>query len=134
MGQVATPLRRRVDRPLTWSARLRAFFAEPAREARARRRYAEGLERAVERVSGRSFRLTAAVPVAPEAGGDARGALLDLAERLRQPRPVRAEGLALVGRLLSDGGGPLFYGPPGALRRAAVVALQALDTDASSQA
>jgi hypothetical protein len=133
MGQVAKPLPRRADRPLTWSARLRAVAAKRAGSDRARRRYAEGLERAVERAAERRTRLTAVVPVALEAAGDARGALLDLAERLRQPRPVRPEGLALVRRLLTDGGGPLFYGAPGDLRTAAAAALEALDHDASSR-
>jgi len=55
--------------------------------------------------------------------------LLDVAERLRQPRPVRPEGLALVRALLCDGAGPLYYGEPGDLRAAARTVLLALDSD-----
>jgi hypothetical protein len=92
---------------------------------RRRRRYAEGLERAVE-CGRRPWAFSAAVPVSPEASGEARGPLLDLAERLRQPRPVAVDGLERVGRLLTDGAGPLYYGRPGELRAAARAALDAL--------
>jgi hypothetical protein len=110
-------------------ARLRSLRAARAGSDRARRRYADGLENAVER--GRDVRtsFTAAVPVSHEASGPARDALLDVAERLRQPRPVCPEGVARVRRLLTDGGGPLYYGAPGELRAAAILALSALDGD-----
>jgi hypothetical protein len=55
----------------------------------------------------------------------ARSELIRLAERLRDERPVAAQGIALVRRLLCDGSGPLYV--PGAedelwrdVRRAAV--------------
>jgi hypothetical protein len=38
----------------------------------------------------------------------ARGEIQHLAERLRDPRPVSARGVALARRLLSDGTGPLY--------------------------
>jgi hypothetical protein len=38
----------------------------------------------------------------------ARGEIRRLAQRLRDPRPVRARGVALARRLLSDGTGPLY--------------------------
>ena len=62
------------------------------------------------------------------AAGEARGALLDLAERLRAPRPVDPDGVRLARELLVDGCGPL-YAPaePGDLRAAALRALRALD-------
>ena len=58
----------------------------------------------------------------------ARGVLLDLAERLRAPRPVDPDGVRLARELLVDGCGPL-YAPaePGHLRAAALRALRALD-------
>jgi hypothetical protein len=100
------------------------------RAARRRRRYADGLEAAVERAQETRRQWSAEVPVTREAAGDARGALLDVAERLRQPRPVRPEGVDEVGRLLTDGAGPLYYrGLPGDLRAAAMLALLALDGD-----
>ena len=46
--------------------------------------------------------------------------------RASRPRPVAGEGLATVKRLLTDGAGPLYYGPSGELRRAAQAALDAL--------
>jgi hypothetical protein len=118
--------------PALWLGRLRGVRAARAGSDRARRRYAAGLEGAVER--GRDVRdcFTAAVPVSREASGAARDALLDLAERLRQPRPVRPEGVARVRRLLTDGGGPLYDGSPGELRAAAMLALSALDGDLST--
>jgi hypothetical protein len=66
---------------------------------------------------------TAAVPVDRQEAEVARGELIRLAERLRDERPVAAQGVARVRRLLSDGSGPL-YAPGGndalwqALRRA----------------
>jgi hypothetical protein len=71
---------------------------------------------------------TAVVPVAREATGEARAALLDLAERLRAPRPVNPEGVLMARALLLDGAGPLFApGEPGELRGAALRALWTLD-------
>ena len=110
------------------TARLRRWWAADRRMTtaqRRRRRYAEGLEHAVERAD-RPWPFTAAVPVSREATEGARAPLLDIAERLRQPRPVTGEGLAAVRRLLTDGAGPLYYGPPGELRRVAQATLAAL--------
>lgn len=97
------------------------------REIRLRRRYAEGLEQAVERAGRGGSPFSAAVPVSREAGGAARAALLDLAERLRQPRPVTGYGLLQVRRLLTDGAGPLYTGAPGQLQLQALAALVALE-------
>jgi hypothetical protein len=104
-----------------------------AREARlvstrARRRLAEDIEEAVARASTPQVGYTAVVPVSRDAASGARGALLDLAERLRAPRAVDPVGVRLVRALLVDGAGPL-YAPqePGELRGAALRALDALD-------
>jgi hypothetical protein len=97
---------------------------------RRRLRYADGLERAIDRAAAVATPFSTVVPVSPEADGPARPVLLDLAERLRRPGAVRAEGLELVRRLLTDGAGPLYYGPPGALCEAALAALRALDLPA----
>ena len=94
----------------------------------ARRRLAEGIEEAVARGGRRQRGLTAVVPVSSEAAHLARGALLDLAERLRAPRPVDPAGVRLVRALLVDGAGPLYVPQePGELRGAALRALAALD-------
>jgi hypothetical protein len=104
-----------------------------AREARmvsasARRRLAEDVEEAVARASRPQAAFTAVVPVSRDAANEARGALLDLAERLRAPRPVDPAGVRLTRALLVDGGGPLYVPQePGELRGAALRALDALD-------
>jgi hypothetical protein len=109
-------------------ARLRAEREARMVSARSRRRLAEGLERSVVRAERRRPAFTAVVPVCAQAKDDAREALLDLAERLRAPRPVDADGMRLARALLVDGSGPLYVpAAPGALRRAAVRALEALD-------
>jgi hypothetical protein len=96
--------------------------------ASARRRLAEDIEEAVTRASGPQVGYTAAVPVSRDAASGARGALLDLAERLRAPRPVDPAGVRLVRTLLVDGAGPLYVPQePGELRGAALRALDALD-------
>jgi hypothetical protein len=62
------------------------------------------------------------------AAREARGALLDLAERLRGPRPVAPAGVRLAQELLVDGAGPLYVPVHrGDLRAAALEALGALD-------
>jgi hypothetical protein len=95
---------------------------------RARQRLAKGLENAVARAEQGYVPFSAAVPVPRDAAGEARGALLDLAERLRAPRPAHPDGVLLARELLLDGAGPL-YAPegPGALHEAALRALWAMD-------
>jgi hypothetical protein len=109
-------------------ARWRAAREARMVSERRRRRLAESIDRAVTRAAGPPPFQTAVVPVAREAAGEARGALLDLAERLRSPRAVDPEGVRLARALVSDGAGPL-YAPrePGELRGAALRALWALD-------
>ncbi len=113
---------------LGWRARRRAARDARLGSERARRRTAEDIEAAVARADAPYGPFTAAVPVASEAVGEARDALLDLAERLRAPRAVDPDGVRQARALLIDGSGPL-YAPqePGELRRAARRALQALD-------
>jgi hypothetical protein len=109
-------------------ARWRAAREARMLSERKRRKLAESIERAVARANTPRPTLTAAVPVAQEAAREAQGALLDLAERLRAPRPVAPEGVNLAHELLVHGAGPLFVsGEPGELRGAALRALWALD-------
>jgi hypothetical protein len=117
-------------RPIRLGLRARLRATRDARMAspRARERLAVQLERAIARATEPRARFTAAIPVVREAAGDASGALLDLAERLRGPRPVDPEGVRLARELLVDGGGPLYvHGNHGELRDAALRALGALD-------
>ena len=109
--------------------RLRAVREARMASEHARRRLAGQLENAIARAERRYTPFSAAIPVCHEAAaGEARGALLDLAERLRAPRRVDPDGVRLARELLVDGAGPL-YAPaqPGQLRAAALRALRALD-------
>jgi hypothetical protein len=109
-------------------ARWRAMREARMTSASSRRRLAERIDDAVAR-GGRVPRgLSAVVPISSEAAHLARGPLLDLAERLRSPRPVNPDGVTLVHALLVDGSGPLYVPQePGELRAAALQALDALD-------
>ena len=109
-------------------ARWRAAQEARLVSARTRRRLAEDLEDVVARANAPRWPLTAVVPVSTEAGRSGRDVLLDLAERLRGPRPVAPEGMRQVRHLLIDGAGPLYVTlEPGELRGAALRALWALD-------
>jgi hypothetical protein len=109
-------------------ARLRATREARMVSPHARARLAEHLERATVRADRPRALLSATVPVSPQALRQARGALLDLAERLRAPRPVDPEGVRMARRLLVDGAGPLYVPVHhGDLRAAALRALATLD-------
>jgi hypothetical protein len=60
---------------------------------------------------------------------DAKDAIDTLVKRLRSPEPVAPEGVALIDRMLSDGGwSPLYNAvPAGALRRLVLLATAALE-------
>jgi hypothetical protein len=59
---------------------------------------------------------------------DAHDAILDLADRLDDREPVEPAGVARARLLLRDGAGPLYNASyPGGLRRAVLVALDALE-------
>ncbi len=60
---------------------------------------------------------------------DAADAIDVLVKRLHSPEPVAPEGVALVERMLSDGGwSPLYNdGSPGALRQLVILATAALE-------
>ena len=110
-------------------ARLRAVREARMTSEHSRRRLAKDLENAVARAEQGYTPFSAAIPVChAAAAGEARRVLLDLAERLRAPRPVDPDGVRLARELLVDGLGPL-YAPaePGDLHDAALRALRALD-------
>jgi hypothetical protein len=109
-------------------ARLRAVREARLTSERARRRLAGDLENAIARSQDARTPFTAAIPVCREAVTDARGLLLDLAERLRAPRHANPDGVRMAHRLLVDGAGPLYVPEhPGALRVAVLRALWAMD-------
>lgn len=64
--------------------------------------------RKVAAVSQRPRGLSNRVPIAREVVGSAQGDLVALAERLEQPGPIRARGVAQIRLLLGDGSGPLY--------------------------
>jgi hypothetical protein len=109
-------------------ARWRAAREARLASERVRRRLADRIEEAIARSGTPPSPLSAGVPIARAAAGEARSALLDLAERLRSPRPVNPDGVRVARALLVDGGGPLYVPQePGELRAAALQALDALD-------
>jgi len=108
-------------------ARLRAVREARMVSERSRRRLAEDFENAVARAEQPSAPFSSVIPVCDEARGAARGALLDLAERLRARR-ADPNGVQLARRLLHDGAGPLYVpAEPGELRAAVLQALEAMD-------
>jgi hypothetical protein len=107
-----------------------AALALRARQLVARRnrdRLARGLARLVERAA-RPPSPSEIVWVPRWEILEARTALLGLADRLRDARPVYARGVAMVTRLMQDGTGPAYTRGAGvALRRAIAAAADALD-------
>src|SRR5205809_4690620 len=88
-------------------------FARGARrltKARTRCRLAAGLEHAVQAAGRPTRAITAAVPLHRTAVLACRGDLLALAERLRGPEPVYAQGVALISELLGNADSPLYQG------------------------
>jgi propanediol dehydratase small subunit len=103
-----------------------AWRARHLTKDRTRRRLATGLERAIDSAQLPPQSITAAVPVQREAVIACQTELLALAERLRAPEPVYAQGVALVAELLGTADSPLYqYGAD--LRGAVRAASAALD-------
>lgn len=103
-------------------------------EARRRSTLAAGLERVVVKAERRPSASSAALPIDRPEVLHARPLLLQLSERLRVPEAVDPRGLAMVGRLLTDGASPILSPgwrmeqvAPGTLERQARDALAALD-------
>lgn len=103
-----------LDRRLTDGA---ATTGRPLLEARAwqltrmseRQRLAARLDALLDDVERPARRRIAEVSVCREEVWTARCEILRLAARLRDPQPVRAEGVALACRTLTDGAGPLYH-------------------------
>ena len=112
-----------VDPAASAALRLRAHQLTAAG---VRNRVADALERAIRAAEEPSAVLTAAVPVRRCQVEAARWQLVALIDRLRAPRPVWAQGVAMVLHLLVDAGSPL-YQEGCDLRTAAAAAIDALD-------
>lgn len=73
-----------------------------------RRTLADSLDEAVAIAEGQGPRITSSPPLASRDVRAARAALLSLSRELREPGAVRAQGVAIAQRLLTDGTGPLY--------------------------
>jgi hypothetical protein len=105
-----------------------ALRADQLAAARTREELATALDSVVVTAQRPPAALSAAAPLRRRAIRDERAALEQLARRLRDPRPVRARGVALTRDLLTDGAGPLYAGAPaGVIGHAARRALHHLE-------
>jgi hypothetical protein len=83
--------------------------AEQLRSPRNRRVLARGLERIIDAAEERPHPYSSAVPLRRATILDARDGILELAAELSDTtQEVNVRGIALVERLLSDGGSPLY--------------------------
>jgi hypothetical protein len=94
--------------------------------SRTRARIADALERALAAADEPPGPYSAAVPVKRDQVHAARWELVAVAERLRAPRPVWAQGVAAVSQLLANADSPLYQSGQD-LREAAAAAIEMLD-------
>jgi hypothetical protein len=106
--------------------RIAAWRARRLTTDRKRERLAAGLERTIAAAEAPPQSLSSAVPVRRSAVLASRWQLLALAQRLRAPAPVYAQGVALVAELLSNADSPP-YQADGDLDDAVLTILAALD-------
>jgi hypothetical protein len=93
---------------------------------RTRRRLADGITRALNEAESTRPAIAAAIPVQRRAVLGCRAEMLELAERLRAPGPVYAQGVALAQTLLTNASSPLYRSGDD-LRAHVDAALAALD-------
>ena len=109
-----------------------ALRARQLTSERTRRMLALTLRRSIADARRRA-RIRSAVPIIDRrAVLDADTAIAEMIERLRAPRPVQAQGMALLERIITnaDGSSPLYNSSqPGTLRRMISGATAALDTE-----
>jgi hypothetical protein len=108
---------------ISWRAEWRA---RKLTRPRKRRRLAAGFERVIADAAAPPRVLTAAIPIQRDNVIAASADLLELADRLRAPGPVYAQGVAMAAELLQNAGSAL-YEPCADLRGAVRAALGALD-------
>ncbi len=96
---------------------------------RQRRILARTLQRTIEEVRNPNLRLSAVAPVRRREVLEAERPLRVLIDRLRDDRPVAAEGMALIYCIITDGSWSPLYNAiaPGALRRLTILATAALE-------
>jgi hypothetical protein len=94
-----------------------------------RRSLARTLQRTIEDARRPALGRVAVLPIRRRAVIEAEEPLRMMIERLRDPGPVNAEGMALIHRMITDGtSSPLYIATaPGALRRLTVLATAALE-------
>jgi hypothetical protein len=111
------------------SSALLALRARQLTSHRERAALARTLERTAEDARRPYLHSFGAVPIRRRAVIEADEPLRVMIERLRDSRPVAAEGMALINRIITDGSwSPLYNATaPGALRRLTVLATAALD-------
>jgi hypothetical protein len=112
-----------------------AEYALRARQlvaARERRTLARTIQRALEEASRPRMTFVGVSPLRRREVLIAQAPLRAMIERLRDDRPVAAEGMALIERIVTDGTWSPLYNVtvPGALRRLSVLATAALEPDA----
>jgi hypothetical protein len=88
--------------------RIAAWKARRLTKARTRERLAAAVERTVRAAETRAQTLSSAIPIHGSAVLGARPQLAVLADRLRAPEPVYAQGVVLVASLLSNSDSPLY--------------------------
>lgn len=103
-----------------------SFRARQLTRSRTRTRIADALERALGAADEPPGPYSAAVPVERQQVHAARWELVAVAERLRAPRPVWAQGVAAVSQLLSNADSPLYQSGQD-LCSAAAAAIEMLD-------
>jgi hypothetical protein len=108
-----------------------ALRARQLTSKRTRRALARTLRRSIADARRRA-RTRSAVPIIDRrAVLEAEAAIAEMIERLLAPRPVQAQGMALLERIITnvDGSSPLYTSSePGTLRRTMISATAALDT------
>ena len=106
-----------------------ALRAQQLTSARNRRALARSLQRTIAEAHKPALSRARVVIIDRRAVLDAEGAITDMIERLGCPRPVRAEGMALLERILTNADqSPLYNSSrPSTLRRVIRVATAALD-------
>lgn len=127
-GALTQRLAEGVDPDASAELSLRARQLTGARE---RRTLARTLERTIEQARRPALGRFAPMPIRRRAVIDAEQPIQVMTQRLRDSRPVAAEGMALIERLITDGmWSPLYNATaPGALRRLTVLATAALEPD-----
>ncbi len=112
-----------------------ALRARQLTSERTRRTFARSLRRAIVDAHQRPRTRSAVSIIDRRAVLDAEAAIVEMSERLLSPRPVSAEGMAMLERILTNADGSPLYNRSarGALERTIRVATAALDRSRSHE-